>query len=98
MMLTKHERKLAIKAIQRKKLFLVLSITSVIVGLSLAVFYSWEAYVQPDFDIGIHFVLVIMILLNARQNLRQHMYARILETVISGKNIAENKIKHIGFD
>lgn len=77
-MLTKYERKLVTKTIQRRKLFLILSITSVIVGLGLAVFYSWEAYTQPGFDIGIHFVLVVLILLNARQNLRQYGYAKIL--------------------
>jgi hypothetical protein len=82
-MLTRYERKLAIKAIQRRKLFLVLSISSVIVGLGLAVFYSWEAYTQPGFDTGIHFVLVALILLNARQNLRQYSYAKILERMIS---------------
>lgn len=88
-MLTKHERKLAAKAIQRRKLFLGLSITSVIVGLGLAVFYSWEAYTQPGFDIGIHFVLVVLILLNARQNLRQYNYARILESVVIKKESLE---------
>ncbi len=82
-MLTSYERKLAIKAIQRRKLFLVLSIASVIVGLGLAVFYSWEAYTQPGFDTGIHVVLVVLILLNARQNLRQYSYAKILERMIS---------------
>jgi len=90
-MLTIYEKKLAMKAIQKRKLFLVLSITSVIVGLGLAVFYSWEAYTQSSFDIGIHFVLVVLILLNARQNLRQYSYARILEIVILGKNSAVNK-------
>ncbi len=84
-MLTKHERNLAKKAIQRRKLFLGFSITSVIAGLGLAVLYSWEAYTQPDFDIGIHFVLVVLVLLNARQNLRQYSYAKILERVISNK-------------
>jgi len=84
-MLTQYERNLAIKAIQRRKLFLVLSITSVIVGLGLAVFYSWEAYTQPGFDLGIHFVLVVLILLNARQNLRQYGYAKILGIVIKEK-------------
>ena len=84
-MLTEYEKKLVVKAMQRKKLFLLLSVLSVIVGLSLAAFYFWEAYVQPDFDIGIHFVLVVMILLNARQNLRQYRYARILETVTDFK-------------
>ncbi len=84
-MLTEYERNLAIKAIQRRKLFLVLSIASVIVGLGLAVFYSWEAYTQPGFDIGIHFVLVVFILLNARQNLRQYNYAKILGIAIKVK-------------
>lgn len=51
-------------------------------GLGLAVFYSWEAYTQPGFDIAIHFVVVILILLNARQSLRQYNYAKILGRVI----------------
>ncbi len=84
-MLTTYERNLAIKAVRWRKLFLGLSITSVIAGLGLAVFYSWEAYTQPGFDIGIHFVLVVLILLNARQNLRQYNYAKILERVILKK-------------
>ncbi len=87
-MLTNYERKLALKAIQRKKLFLVLSILSVIIGLGLAIFYSWEAYTQPGFEIGIHFTLVILILLNARQNLRQYNYAKILEMMIASENTA----------
>lgn len=90
-MLTNYQRKLAIKAIQRKKLFLVLSITSLIIGLGLAIFYTWEAYSQPSFDIGIHFVLVVLILLNARQNLRQYGYAKILETVDLSESITTNK-------
>ncbi len=58
-MLTKYEHKLVINTIRRKKIFLVLSIISVIIGLGLAVFYSWEAYTQPGFDVGIHFLIVI---------------------------------------
>ncbi len=91
-MLTEYEQKLALKAIRRKKLFLTLSITSVIIALGLAAFYSWEAYAEPGFDIGIHFTLVILILLNARQNLRQYNYAKILGTIISNKNLALNKL------
>jgi len=89
-MLTNYERKLALKAIQRKKLFLAISITSVIIGSGLAIFYSWEAYTQPNFDIGIHFALVILIFLNARQNLRQYNYAKILEMVILSKSVFTN--------
>ncbi|MDO8283168.1 MAG: hypothetical protein Q7U10_11205 [Thermodesulfovibrionia bacterium] len=82
MSLTDSELRFAKRAIRRKKLFLVLSITSVIVGLSLALFYAWQFATQPGFAPGIHFVLVLLILLMARQNLRQYYYAKILEKLI----------------
>ena len=50
-------------------------------------FYTRETVAQPDFGIGIHFVLIILILLNARQNLHPDNYARILEAV----NLDESK-------
>lgn len=82
MNMTDSEVDFARRSIKRKKLFLALSITSVIVGLSLALFYTWQYATQPDFAIGIHFVLVLLILLTARQNLRQYYYAKILEKLI----------------
>jgi hypothetical protein len=82
MNMTNSEVDFARRSIKRKKLFLALSITSVIVGLSLALFYAWQYATQPDFALGIHFVLVLLILLMARQNLRQYYYARILEKLI----------------
>ncbi|MDX8412326.1 MAG: hypothetical protein R8K46_10735 [Mariprofundaceae bacterium] len=63
----------------------MLSIASVIIGLSLAAFYVWQFTTQPDFAVGIHAVLVLMILLTARLNLRQHLYAKILEKLIAEK-------------
>ncbi len=90
-MVTKYEHKLAINTIRRRTIFLALSIISVMIGLGLAVFYSWEAYTQPRFDIGIHIVLVVLILLNARQNLRLYSYAKMLEVVISSKSVATNQ-------
>lgn len=83
MSLTDSELHFAKRAVRRKKLFLILSIASVVVGLSLALFYSWQFATQPGFAPGIHFVLVILILLMARQNLRQYYYAKILEKLIS---------------
>lgn len=82
MNMTDSEVDFARRSIKRKKLFLALSITSVIVGLSLALFYAWQYATQPDFALGIHFVLVLLILLMARQNLRQYYYAKILEKLI----------------
>lgn len=83
MSMTDSEHRFAKRAIRRKKLFLMLSITSVIVGLSLVLLYSWQFATQPGFAPGIHFVLVILILLMARQNLRQYYYAKILEKLIA---------------
>ncbi len=82
MSMTDNELHFARRAIKRKKLFLVLSISSVIVGLCLALLYTWQFATQPGFAPGIHFVLVILILLMARQNLRQYYYAKILEKLI----------------
>lgn len=82
MSITDSELRFARRAIRRKKLFLTLSITSVIVGLGLALLYAWQFATQPGFAPGIHFVLVLLILLMARQNLRQYYYAKILEKLI----------------
>ena len=83
MSITDTEIHFAKRAIRRKKLFLMLSITSVIVGLCFALYYSWQFATQPGFAPGIHFVLVLLILLMARQNLRQYYYAKILEKLIA---------------
>lgn len=85
MSLTDSERHFAKRAIRRKKLFLGLSITSVIVGLGLALLYAWQSATQPGFAPGIHFVLVLLILLMGRQNLRQYYYAKILEKLMGCK-------------
>jgi uncharacterized membrane protein len=77
------ERRFSERAIRRKRLFLVLSSISVLIALSLTGFYSWEYATQPDFNVGIHAVLVVLILLMARLNLRQYYYAKILEKLIS---------------
>ncbi len=82
MSVTDSELHFARRAIKRKKLFLALSIASVAVGLCLSLLYAWQFATQPGFAPGIHFVLVILILLMARQNLRQYYYAKILEKLI----------------
>lgn len=78
MNLTDPELRFAKRAIKQKKLFLWLSIA----GLFLALYYAWQYATQPGFVPGIHFVLVLLILFLARQNLRQHYYARILEKLL----------------
>ena len=88
MKLTPYEKKLIAKTIQGKKRFFVLSLLSVLIGLSLAFFYGWEAWHQPDFDSGIHFVLVLFILLNGRQHLRSYRYANILSQLMNCSKIS----------
>ena len=90
-MLSQYEQNLVSNAIRRKKLFLILSISSVVLGLSLAVYYAWQAITLPDFQPGVHFVVVILILLNARQNLRQHNYAKVLEIIEADKHSTYTK-------
>ncbi len=88
--MTDSELKFSYRAIRRKKLFLPISIISVVIGLGLAMFYIWQAVVNPDYNITIHFVLVILILLSARQNLRQHYYVKIIEKLLAEVSMSDN--------
>ena len=83
MCLTDSERRFVQCAIKRKNLFLAFSIASVIVALCLAGYYAWQYATEPGFALAIHFVLVLLILLMARQNLRQYYYAKILEKLLA---------------
>ncbi|MDX8404201.1 MAG: hypothetical protein R8K54_07325 [Mariprofundaceae bacterium] len=85
MNISESEFQFSKRAIKRKKLFLVLSAIGVIIGFGLAALYIWQFLTQPNFAVGIHAVLVILILLISRLNLRQHYFAKILEKVISEK-------------
>lgn len=73
------------QAIGRKDLFLRLSIIGVVIGLGLAVFYTVQWLRLDDYPVGLRFVLVILILLNARQNLRQHKYTDALARLKSAR-------------
>jgi len=81
--LSQYQKNLIKKVIQRKKLFLSLSLISVIIAFILAAYYIWESFNQANFDKGIHFVLVLLILLNARQNLRQYQYSKLFEWLLN---------------
>ena len=66
-------------AIRRKDFFLQLSILGVIVAIGLAGWYMWRSLEEPGVSGGTGWVLVVLVLLNARQNLRQHKYAVLLK-------------------
>jgi hypothetical protein len=77
--MTEPEREFAARAIRRKRLFLMLSNASIAVAALLALFYGYERMRDPSFSIAPRAVIILLILLNARQNLRQYKYAAILE-------------------
>jgi hypothetical protein len=77
--LNEVERAFAEQAVRRKEVFRVLSIAGIAIAAGLAVFYGWERLHDPTFALAPRLVLIVLILLNARQNLRQHKYAALLE-------------------
>lgn len=84
--MTESSESFSRKAVRRKRLFLRLSIAGVLIGLALAGWYGWQRLHDPDYPIGARIVLVILILLNARQNLRQYRYAIALEELGVGRD------------
>jgi hypothetical protein len=77
--MTEAQSRFLASAIRRKDLFLQLSILGVIVAVGLAGWYIWRGLEEPGASGGTGWVLVVLVLLNARQNLRQHKYAALLE-------------------
>jgi len=72
------------RCIRRQSVFLILSAIGVVVGLGLAIWWS----VDGKTGHALEFVVVILILLNARNQLRQWRYAKALERLIAEKNKA----------
>ena len=69
-------------AVRRKKLFLILSATGVAIGLGLAAWFGYRRWAEPDAPAALHFVVVVLILVNARANLRQYRFAAALERLL----------------
>ena len=78
-MLTDSERRFVERALRRKRLFLALAIAGVAIAGGLSIFYTYRKLTDPSFPIGPRAVIVLLILLNSRQNLRQYRYAAVLE-------------------
>ena len=76
------ESAFARRALRRKPLFLALSIFGIAVALGLAGYYTWRRMHDPLFPIAARAVIVVLVLLNARQNLRQYRYAGVLGKVL----------------
>ena len=69
--MTESEEAFARRAVRRKGLFLKLSVASLIVAAGLVVLYSIFWWRDHNYAVGPRAVIILLILLNARQNLRQ---------------------------
>jgi hypothetical protein len=81
---TDAESRFVARVLRRKRLFLALSIGGLAIAALLSIYYVYRVVHDPDFPIGPRAVIVLLILLNARQNLRQYRYAGVLEQLMPG--------------
>ena len=80
--MTEAELVFARRAIRRKGLFLTLSVGSIAVAAGLVVLYAVFWWRDHTYAVGPRAAIVLLILLNARQNLRQYKYAGVLEQLL----------------
>ena len=78
-MATDTQQRSVERAVRRKKLFLVLSIVGTVIAVVLAAYYGFRRLNDPTYPIGPRAVIIILILLNSRQNLRQYRFASFIE-------------------
>jgi len=76
------ELSFAHRAVRRRHLFLGLAVAGVTIAAGLSGYYGWRFVHDPAFPIGPRAVIVLLVLLNARQNLRQYRYAGVLEEMM----------------
>ena len=81
--MTETDERFALRAIRRQPLFLGLSIAGIAIAAALAVLYGYLWYRNAAFSIAPRAVIVLLVLLNARQNLRQYKYARLLRELMA---------------
>jgi formate-dependent nitrite reductase membrane component NrfD len=76
---TETQQRFVERALRRKKLFLAISIVGIVIAVVLAAYYGFRRLNDPTFPIGQHAVIVVLILLNSRQNLRQYRFVSFIE-------------------
>ena len=78
-MATESQQRFVERALRRKKLFLAISIVGIVIAVVLTAYYGVRRLNDPTYPIGSHAVIVILILLNSRQNLRQYRFVSFIE-------------------
>lgn len=74
------ERHFVERSIRRRRIFGALSVLGVVVGVGLGLYYGLGGVSDPGV---LQAVVVILVLLNARSNLRQYRYASALEKLMT---------------
>jgi hypothetical protein len=78
-MTTDTQQRFVERALRRKKLFLAFSIAGIVIAVALAAYSAFRRLNDPTFPIGPRAVIVVLILLNSRQNLRQYRFVSFIE-------------------
>jgi formate-dependent nitrite reductase membrane component NrfD len=76
---TATQQRFVERALRRKKLFLAISIVGIVIAVGLTAYYGIRRLNDPAFPIGSHAVIIVLILLNSRQNLRQYRFVSFIE-------------------
>jgi hypothetical protein len=80
--MTGSEERFARRAVRRKRLFLGLSVAGLVIAAALTVLYAVLWWRNPAFPVAPRAVIILLVLLNARQNLRQYRYAGLLTELL----------------
>ena len=78
-MATETQQRFVERALRRKKLFLAISIVGIVIAVVLTAYYGIRRLNDPTYPIGSHAVIIVLILLNSRQNLRQYRFVSFIE-------------------
>ncbi len=86
--LSSSQARFAQQAMARSRLFLRLSVLGVAVALGVALWWWWQGiWAADDGTRGLRAVVITLVLLNARRNLRQHRYAEVLANVMGVRQV-----------
>jgi len=80
--LSEAQRKFVRRVLRRKQLFLVLAVIGIVAAVGLLGIYTVLGMKGHHYEMGPRYVIMVFVLLNARQNFRQFRYAEVLEKTI----------------
>ena len=92
-MATDTQQRFVERALRRKNLFLAISIVGMVIAVVLAAYSGFRRLHDPTFPIGPRAVIVVLILLNSRQNLRQYRFVSFIEDYKKGGAMDDGQVR-----